>query len=177
MTEDAGRKWAARAAAAMAKYEEFHRYPPTLIGEFEPELRIPRRVRLAGDAKWVAYRSGKVDPSTLKLPKRPVNYIHEHDAGVMTYTVPAPDFEPEGDETDVPSFIVEAPALTLLGECLGFHFVTPAGGPRTGNGDDPLPELYTTPCGKALLVIQDKRQVLAMMWGGALGVFARGIDG
>jgi hypothetical protein len=172
-----GKEWADRAADAVAKYQEFHRFAPTIIGEFEPGFRIPRRARLAGTSKWVTYRSGKVDPATLRLPRKPVDYIHEHDAGVKTYTMPSPDFEPTGDETDVPSFVIDAPALTRLGENLGFCFVTPEGEEKEAEGTEPFPELYTTPCGKALLVIQDKREVLAMMWGGALGVFARGIDG
>ena len=172
-----GRRWAERAEEAVAKYREFHRFAPTVIGEFESGFRIPRRARLAGSSKWVTYRSGKVDPATLRLPRKPVDYIHEHDAGVTTYVMPAPDFEPTGKETEVPSFIVEAAALTRLGENLGFCFITPEGDEKVAEGADPLPELYTTPCGKGLVVIQDKREVLAMMWGGALGVFARGIDG
>ncbi len=176
-TSNPGRELEERAADAVAKYEEFHRYPPTIIGEFSTGFAIPRRARLAGDSKWVTYRSGKVDPSTLKRPRKPVDYIHEHDAGVKTYTMPSRDFRPTGRETDVPRFIVEAPALTRLGENLGFCFVTPEGRTKHAETTEPLPDLYTTPCGKALLVIQDKREVLALMWGGALGVFARGIDG
>jgi hypothetical protein len=48
---------------------------------------------------------------------------------------------------------------------------------REAEGRAPLPDLCCTPDGKCLLVVQGKRKVLAMMWGGALGVFARGIDG
>jgi len=40
-----------------------------------------------------------------------------------------------------------------------------------------LPELYTIPAGTALLVVEDKRHVAAIIWGGALGVECRGIVG
>lgn len=161
-----------RAADAIAKYKEFHRYDPRKVGEFPRSFRIPTRVRLAGDAKWVTYRSGKVDPETLRKPIAPVDYIHDHDAGVRAYLT-----DGDGPTTDVPSFVLEAPALTRLGYNLGFAFVTPDGEDAEIEAVRPLPDLYTTPCGKALLVIQSRREVLAIMWGGGLGVYARGIDG
>lgn len=158
--------------AAVDMYKTFHRYDPHWVGEFGESFTIPSRVRLLGDARFVLYRSSKVDPSTLKKPKRPVDYIHEHDsAGVHAYdTMGTPN-------TDVPGWLAEAQSLVLLGACLGFGWT---------DGDDleneaevtaPLPELYTIPSGNALLVIEDKRSVAAMMWGGALGVEARGIVG
>ena len=156
---------------AVAKFREFHRLEPTKIG-LMPELEIPARIRRAGVAKWVTYRSAKIDPDTLTKPKKPVDYIHEHDAGVHLY-------RPDGElDTDVPKWIRSAAALTKLGLCLGYAYADPAHqDPIEGIGKAPLPELYCTPDGKALLVVQDKREILAMMWGGALGVFARGIDG
>jgi hypothetical protein len=67
-----------------------------------------------------------------------------------------------------------------LGKCLGYDFRDPKypdDDPIQAVAQDPLPELYCIPSGKVLLVVQDKRQLLAAIWGGALGVFARGIDG
>jgi len=157
--------------AARDKYEEFHRYAPKKVGAFPASFKIPKRMRLAGKAKWVTYRSGKVDPATLKKPRKPVDYIHEHDAGVMTYIK---DDEPD---TDVPEKFRDVGALVLLGQCLGFCVKDADGEEVEAEGKAPLPELYTTPDGKCLFVIQDKRDVLAMSWGGGLGVFARGIDG
>jgi len=163
------------AKQAVAKYREFHRYDPQQIGEFPASFCIPERVYQAGAMKFVCYRSGKVDPETLKKPSKPVNYIHDHDAGVTCY-LPGPG-DAEGPEVDVPREFVDAPALTRLGHCLGFCYEDLDGEEQEGEGRDPLPDLYTTPDGKCLLVIQSRRTVLAMMWGGALGVYARGIDG
>lgn len=163
------------AEAAIEKYRQFHRYDPKEIGAFPAAFRIPDRVWRAGDAKWVAYRSGKVDPATLRKPRAPVNYIHEHDAGVVCYLAERVD---GAAEVDVPQRFRDTGALTRLGYCLGFCFADPEDGePCEASGKAPLPELYTTPDGKCLIVIQSRRRVLAMMWGGGLGVFPRGIDG
>jgi len=156
-------------AAARDKYEEFHRYAPKKE-IFEKSFSIPTKMRKAGKAKWVTYRSSKVDPATLKKPKKPVDYIHEHNAGVHTYL-------PDDPDTDVPSSYRQVDALVKLGENLGFCFVDDDGEEIEAEGQGKLPKLYSTPDGKCLLVIQDRKKVLAMMWGGGLGVFARGIDG
>lgn len=171
---------------ATDKYEEFHRYKPVEIGEFGKRFEIPRSMLRAGTAKWTTYRSSKVDPSTLEKPRRPVNYIHEHEAGVMVYlpinNANADLLDNVATSVTVPSEFRKVDALVKLGDSLGYCFVLP----NTANDDDdeveaeataPLPELYCTPDGKCLLVIQDKSEVLAMIWGGGLGVFARGIDG
>lgn len=160
--------------AAIAKYREFHRYDPKHRGSFPDSFTIPAQLYRAGKSRWVTYRSGKVDPETLKKPRRPINYIHEHDAGVVTYVVEPLDGAPL---QDVPDRFRNVAALTRLGFCLGFCFEDPTGQECEAAGTAPLPDLYTTPDGHCLLVIQDRRKVLAMMWGGGLGVFARGIDG
>lgn len=159
---------------AIAKYQEFHRYDPKKI-EVSNSFQIPERMHRAGRALEVLYRSTKVDPETLRKPRRPVNYIHEHDAGVVCYLADGRDAD--GSPTDVPGKFQDVSALTRLGYCLGFAFEDPSGERCDVEGRDPLPELYTTPDGRCLLVIQSRKTVLAMMWGGALGVFARGIDG
>jgi hypothetical protein len=164
------------AEQAIDKYVEFHRYDPELIGEFPPSFQLPQHVYRAGPAKWVTYRSGKVDPATLKKPRNPVNYIHEHDKDVVCYLPSAQDTD--GERVDVPEKYQAAPALTRLGFCLGFCFEDVLdGGKCEVASRQPYPDLYTTPDGRCLLVIQSRKTVLAMMWGGALGVFARGIDG
>lgn len=162
------------AEEAIEKYREFHRYDPKkiIVGR---GFAIPSRMYRAGKALFVTYQSGKVDPETLRKPNRPVNYIHEHDAGVVTYLSRAVDTD--GVSVDVPERFRRVPALTRLGFNLGFAFETADGDKREARATRPYPDLYTTPCGKCLLVIQNRKTVLAMMWGGGLGVFARGIDG
>ncbi len=164
------------ATAAVDKYVEFHRYDPKQIGAFPASFVIPKIVYRAGRSKWVTYESSKVDPETLQKPRRPVSYIHEHDAGVTTYvTAPGDASDPEG--ISVPERFRDVPALTRLGFCLGFCFEDPDGEKHEARATHPFPDLYTVPDGKCLLVIQSRREIIAMMWGGGLGVFARGIDG
>ncbi len=76
---------APEAEEAVDKYREFHRLEPKQIGAFPSSFTIPTHMYRAGKATWVTYESGKVIPDTLKKPRRPVSYIHEHDAGVITY--------------------------------------------------------------------------------------------
>ncbi len=158
---------------AVAKYKEFHRLDPKKVGEFPDGFKIPKTLYRVGAAKWVTYRSQKVDPETLKKPRRPIDYIHEHDAGVETYIA---DPQLGISAVDVPERFRKTPALVRLGECLGFAF-SYDGKTQEAEGRAPLPDLYTVPDGTCLLVIQSRRDVIAMMWGGGLGVFSRGIDG
>lgn len=160
--------------AAIAKYKEFHRLKPTKIGDFPSSFTIPQRVQLLGDGKHVLYASGKKDPETLRKPRRPVNYIHDHDAGVCIYSSD-PKKVTEAD-TVVPDFIVHAKALVELGTFLGFAWKD-GDGEHNAESTGDLPDLYCTVDGRALLVIQSRRHVLAIIWGGALGVEARGIVG
>ena len=153
-------------------YEAFHRYKPRKIGAFNPSFVVPPHVFKQGKAIDVLYRSSKVDPETLKKPRKPVDYIHEHDPGVFTYLP-----EGEGDRIETPSWIRDIDALVLLGKCLGFKFKDPDGKVVGAEGREPLPELYTTENGKALFVIQGKHQLIAIIWGGGLNVEPRGIVG
>lgn len=155
-------------AEAKEKYEEFHRHKPKKIWE-GPSI-IPKKVRELGKAKAVLYRSDKNDPDTGRKVPRPINYIHDHDAGVKAYSPSS------SGGVEVPTFIRDAEALVVLGKCLGFDFEE-GGKVREAKGIKPYPDLCATPCGKALLVIQDRREVIAIIWGGALGVEARGIVG
>ena len=163
-------------ADAIQKYEEFHRHEPRKVGEFPPSFVIPKRMARAGTARWVTYRSDKVDPETLRRPRAAVDYIHEHNAGVETYVNDAGKFPVPTDAlVDVPSRFRDV-ALVRLGTCLGFC-VERDGVEIEAASTRPMPDLYCTSDGRCLMVIQSRERVLAMMWGGALGVFARGIDG
>ena len=163
-------------AQAVEKYREFHRYEPKEIVVGAEAFELPARVFLGGSAIHVLYRSAKVDPETLRRPRKPVDYIHDHDAGVKCYFPNRADAD-DGAETEVPDRFRRVPALARLGFCLGFCFETPTGESCEVESRSPFPELYTTPDGHCLVVVQSRRTILAMMWGGALGVFARGIDG
>lgn len=156
---------------AIQMYETFHSYEPRRIGRFPRAFSIPDEVTLAGDALYVLYRSGKVDPATGRKPSKPVDYIHKHDAGVKIYR---PDLE-AGRPRAVPQWILRNEALVLLGDCLGFAYRDRSGEEIEAQPDGAYPELYTVPNGKALLVIEGKRSVVAMLWGGKLGVESRGI--
>lgn len=163
------RRNAPRAAADL--YEAFHRFAPRRVGDFAKGFEIPATLHKQGAAVHVMYRSDKVDPATLRRPRKPVDYIHEHKPGVICAVADRP-----GKQIALPSFVVETDSLTLLGQCLGFAFQN---GERTieAVGKGKLPELYATPNGRALLVIQDKAKVLACCWGGKLTVEPRGIVG
>ena len=153
-------------------YTRFNGHEPLDIGEFKSSFRIPSLVALAGPAVNVLYRSKKNDPTTGAQTKRAIDYIHDHDKGVNVYRTDAA-FRGEGVRA-VPKFISGARELVLLGQCLGFAY-------RDGDEEveaeptRPYPELYTIPSGRALLVVQNKQRVLALIWGGRLGVESRGI--
>ena len=126
--------------AASNLYESFHRYAPKKIGEFDHRFAIPSHVFKQGKAVNVLYRSSKIDPETLKKPRKPVDYIHDHDPGVHTYLTKG-----EGTRVAVPEWIRELEALTLLGQCLGFAFQNSDGKEVSAEGRKPLPELYASP--------------------------------
>jgi hypothetical protein len=158
--------------AASRLFRDFHRFDPREVGEFDEDLVIPEKVYKQGKAINVMYWSDKTDPETLTRPRKQRAYIHDHESGVNTYLV-----EGEGKCVEVPSFIRKAEALVLMGPCIGFTFVDPNGDEISAECKDPLPELYATPNGRALLVIERKREIVAITWGGALGVEPRGIVG
>lgn len=143
-------------------YFEFHQLNATKIGVFVG-LKIPNKLSRAGDSKWIAYRSSK-------WSGKPANYIHDHSHGAHTYKPGA------GNMYDVPYAATRAKTLVRLGHCLGFEYED-SKGPVEAVVRAPYPELYCTPDGSVLLVIEDKRKLLAMIWGGSLDVTKRGIVG
>jgi hypothetical protein len=158
---------------AKSKYVQFHQHEPNKVGSFHRDLVIPADAYFVGVAKDVLYRSDKLNPETLE-DEGWIDYIHEHDAGVRVYR-----FDREASEVGtvraVPKTHRAVRELTWLGNCLGFSYTDHAGNVVDAKGKKPLPELYTTPSGRCLLVIQNKRKLLAMIWGGRLGVEPRGI--
>lgn len=158
---------------AVTKYVEFHGQDPRKVGTFHRELVIPAEAILAGDATQVLYRSDKLNPTTGE-DEGWIDYFHDHDPGVQLYRCDRAA-DGEGPVRAVPPWLRNVKELTWLGYCLGFSYIDLDGHDRKATGKKPLPELFCTPSGKALLVIQGKRNLLAMMWGGRLGVEDRGI--
>ena len=155
---------------AVKLYEDFHKYESKDIGSFPSSFYIPESIELAGPAIHVLYRSAKLDPITYIKPDSPIDYIHEHEAGVKVYILNC-----EGPERSVPRHIHRVGALTRLGKCLGFAFVDADGDEVEATCTNC--DLYAIPSGKALLVVEKKKKVLAMIWGGKLNVEPRGIVG
>ncbi len=148
--------------AAVGMFVTFNSFDPKQL-TYEPQFQWPERVRCLGEATWITYRSKKVIPDNGVKPRGWQHY----NSGVSSY---ACDGKPD---TDVPLFITDCTALALLGDCTGIGFG------KTGEGKTtaPYPELYATPCGRALILVQSKRKVVGMIWGGGLDVQDRGIVG
>lgn len=158
--------------AAVSMFRRFQGFEPRKIGEFSHGFSIPTHATLAGPAFNVMYRSDKNNPSTGKPERGPIDYIHDHDDGVNVYRCDRSAGRPD---TAVPGWICDVEELVKLGDCLGFTYEDDSGDAIEASPTHPMPELYTIPSGRALLVIQSKRKVLALIWGGKLGVEARGI--
>lgn len=155
---------------AIKLYEDFHKYEPRKIGEFPASFEIPQEATLVGDAKNVMYRSTKLNPITYR-DEGAIDYIHDHEKGVRVYRT---DARAEGPVRVVPKRIWGVGELVFLGKSLGYTY-------RDHDGDEieavvrrPYPNLYATPDGRALLIIH-RSKVLALIWGGRLGVEPRGI--
>ncbi len=161
-----------RARKAERLFEEFHQFEPTSVGEFHGSFRIPQRANYVGEAKKMFYSSDKLNPETSE-DEGWIPYFHEHTGNVRMYLVG----DVGGEERTIPKWIYEVPALTRLGDCEGFEYTDFAGELVKAKGTKPLPEWYAVPSGKALLVVQDKRSVLAILWGGKLDVEGRGVVG
>jgi hypothetical protein len=152
-------------------YVDFHKYEAKKIGEFPSGFYIPGFATFVGPAVHVLYRSSKYDPVTYMKPDRPIDYIHEHGPGVKICIVDDDD----GPERKVPQYIQNVGSLTLLGKCLGFAYVDEDG--DVVDATCTSCELYAIPSGKALLVVEKKKKVLVLIWGGKLNVEPRGIVG
>ena len=157
---------------AVKLYTDFHRFEPRDINTFHKDFFIPHEGVMVGPALMVLYTSDKVDPYSLVPPDKPEHYYHEHKDGVKVVRFDAPD--DEGPIKKIPKRICGVGSLTRLGRCDGFFYLNQddeeVAAECTGNV-----ELYATPNGKALLVIDKKKDVVAAIWGGKLDVEPRGI--
>ncbi len=176
---------------AADKFREFNDFDVRSTGPFAPDFELPREIGVAGEAVHVSYASDKWGDGMQ-------HYIHHHDCKCI-HSIE--DHEDDGTEackkckcrgfrsnvhvfmpgkrperTQVPGYILRARTLTRLGRCLDFCYFSASGVEQVekpGKGC----ELYCIPSGKALVVVRDKRVVVAMIWGGRLGVIDDGIIG
>ena len=153
-------------------FEEFHQFEPVDVGSFHQSFRIPHRANYVGEAKKMFYTSDKLNPETSE-DEGWIPYYHEHVGSVRMYLVG----DVGGESRSIPKRIWGAQALTRLGDCDGFEYTDFDGELVKAEGTNPLPEWYAVPSGKALLVVQSKRSVLAILWGGKLDVEERGVVG
>lgn len=154
-------------------FEMFHQFEPIKVGEFAPGFRIPRQALYVGEATVMYYSSNKLNPSTGE-DEGWIRYVHEHEGGVRMYVL---DEDCGGEWRNIPRWIWETSALVRLGDCDGFEYADFDGQVQEAESTGRKPEWYCTPSGKALLVVQDKRSVLAVIWGGSLRVEWRGVVG
>jgi hypothetical protein len=161
---------------AIAMWETFHQRDWNKVGEFYPRMKLPERLVVLGKAEHVMYRSNKREPESGRIPKRPLDYIHEHDENVRI-AVPFSSKLKLADQRKavaLPRVLSSATTFARLGFCLGFAY-SHRGEVLEVEARRPLPELYAIASGKALLVIQDKCKIEAIIWGGRLDVESRGI--
>lgn len=163
---------------AIRMFRLFHSRDWRGEGDFHKDLMIPGFIYRVGDAVNTDYESDKLNPETGE-DEGWIPYTHEHDAGVGVYMprgeLKLTEEEAEADRVTVPAWIRNTDQMTWLGRCLGFRFREEGGRVVEAKGTKPLPELYASPSGKALFVIQNKRRLIAIIWGGSLAVERRGI--
>lgn len=178
--------------SAKAKFREFHAYESENSGPFDASLKIPERISCVGESVYVCYRSDKWGDKNQ-------DYIHHNDCRCLhdreahedengpcgKLTCACQTFKSNvkfclaggrGESVEVPAFIRKASKLTFLGKCLEYSFL---------KEDDELVqtkggkgcELFCVPSGKALLIIKDKKKLVAIVWGGSLAVKDVGIVG
>jgi hypothetical protein len=160
-------------AEAKKLFTIFHQFEPIKVGDFGKSFKIPREAIYVGAAKIMYYTSDKLNPETGE-DEGNIPYYHEHSKGARTYVT---DESRDGDLRPIPKWIYAVDALVKLGTCDGFVYEDSDGETREAKATGRKPDWYATPSGKAILAIQDKRTVLAIVWGGQLRVEWRGVVG
>lgn len=159
---------------AIRLYEGFHQFEPKKIGKFPGGgLVVPEKGVLVGCGSQILYRSAKFNPANGK-DEGVQEYFHDHKPGVRYCRFDTDDGVPKR----IPKWIRETDTVSFIGKCVGFTYVNDDGEEVVAKGTNPLPEIYAIPPhGKALLLVQGRRSVIAAIWGGRLHVEPRGIIG
>lgn len=179
---------------AAERFETFTKREAETLHAFAPTLKIPASIAHVGEAVSVSYASNKWSGNTQ-------NYIHHNDChcghereahengelgegdGPCNWLCGCRRFKSNvkmyltgrGRGTAVPPWIQRVTTLTLLGRCLDFSYIDH----KRNVVDRKAPgcQLFCIPSGKALLIIEDKKRLVAMIWGGKLDVLDVGIVG
>lgn len=154
-------------------YRIFHQFEPRKVGAFASGFSIPRRATHVGEAKTMYYTSDKLNPTTGE-DEGAQRYYHPHEGDVYMLVT---DKGAQGHVVEVPRWIHGVGSLVLLGQCDGFEYEDFDGDLQEAQATGRKPEWYCIPSGKALLVVQDKKKVLAIVYGGSLDVEWRGVVG
>jgi hypothetical protein len=152
---------------SVRKFMEFNDCEPHQVGTFAPRFKIPARAYLIGRAKTTDYSSKKW--------ARKANYTHDHESSVGVYTVAKPKVPHEVVST--PDQVRRVGTLWRLGWCIGLAYLALDGEAAEAVVRQPYPELYSTPSGHCLLVVENKARLIALIWGGKLRITEHGIEG
>jgi hypothetical protein len=148
------------ANSGLKKFKEFHQMEPKKVGPLS-NFKMPTSLVCAGTMTWIYY-------SSTKWGKGRYDYKHEHESGVKLYV----NDNIEGSQHATPQWICKLDTIWKLGACIGYEFIdkdnTKVSATCRGC------TLWAAPNGKALLIL-DGNKVHAIIYGGKLGVEARGI--
>ncbi len=154
--------------AAVEVFEDFHDFDHRRIGKFDGRMRIPSAVWVPGPCKYVTYKSDKWGKGTYEyihtitsFPRVRIGLVEKFD-GARRVTVPAR--------------VQKVEAVTLIGRCTGFSYVD-VDGEAVECATNAKHEWFWSPSAKALILVEGKRRVVAVVWGGKLNVEPRGIVG
>lgn len=152
---------------AVEVFEKFNDFDISDVHAFSGSLKIPGTVEVVGKATQILYKSKKWSDGSH-------GYYHEIESyprvrvGVTQRGT--------GRETKLPQRIINTETLTQIGErSLGYEYEAEDGEKYEVN--PPRSVWYWSVRGRALLLIQDKRKLLAVVWGGDLDVRPEGIVG
>jgi hypothetical protein len=152
---------------AVEVFEKFNDFDLNDIGAFPASLKIPKTVEVVGKATEVLYQSKKWNDGSH-------GYYHEIESyprvrvGVTKRGT--------GRVTKLPQRLLSTETLTQIGErSLGLIYEDADGEKYEVN--PPRSVWFWSVRGRALLLIQDKRKLLAVVWGGDLDVRPEGIVG